>query len=91
MSKCKFFKKEIECLGHLVSGQGISPLKQKIKTLTDLVPTTNLTKGGPIIGLIEYYRKFFPNFSDTIRPLNEITRKNVPFRWTEPCQKLRLH
>ena len=30
MSKCEFFKKEIEYLGHLVSGQGISPMKQKI-------------------------------------------------------------
>ena len=27
MSKCEFFKKEIEYLGHLVSGQGISPMK----------------------------------------------------------------
>ena len=25
MSKCEFFKNEIECLGHIVSSQGISP------------------------------------------------------------------
>ena len=29
MSKCYFFKKEIEYLGHTVSGQGISPMKEK--------------------------------------------------------------
>ena len=38
MSKCDFFKKEIEYLGHLVSGEGISQMKQKIKTITDLPP-----------------------------------------------------
>ena len=40
-----------------------------------------------MIGLIGYYRKFFPVFSDTIRPLNELTRKNVPLKWTEQCQR----
>ena len=32
----KNFKKEIQYLRHLVSGQGISPMKQKIKAITDL-------------------------------------------------------
>ena len=31
----QFFKKEIEYLGHLVSGEGISPMKQKIKAIID--------------------------------------------------------
>ena len=44
MSKCKFFKKEIEYLGHLVSGQGIYPVKQKVKAVTDLAPVTNITE-----------------------------------------------
>ena len=36
VSKCEFLKKEIEHLWHLVSGEGISPMKQKIKAITDL-------------------------------------------------------
>ena len=44
MSKCQLFKKEIEYLGHLVSDQGMSPMKQKIKAITDLAPTTNVTE-----------------------------------------------
>ena len=40
-----------------------------------------------MIGLIGYYRKFFPIFSDTIRPLKELTRKNVPFKWKEQYQR----
>ena len=52
ISKCKFFKNEIEYLGHLVSGQGLSPMRQKIKVITDLAPTTNITEAWHTIGLI---------------------------------------
>ena len=40
MSKWEFSKSEIEYLGQLASGQGISPMKQNVKVITDLVPTT---------------------------------------------------
>ena len=75
MSKCEFLKKKIEYLGHLVSDQGISPMKQKIKAITDLAPTTNITEAQDMIGLIGYYIKFFPILSDTRRPINKLTRK----------------
>ena len=62
-----------EDLGHLVSGQGISPMRQNIKAITDLEPTTNIMEARHMIGLKGYYRKFFPVFSDMIRPLNELS------------------
>ena len=41
-SKCYFFKLHIEYLGHLISGTGIYPLKQKIQAILDLAPPTNI-------------------------------------------------
>ena len=38
-------------------------------------------------GLIGYYRKFVPRFSNLARPLNALTRKNVSFEWTSICQE----
>ena len=52
MSKCKFFKSEIDYLVHLVSRKGISPMKQEMKAITDLAPTTNITEARHMIGLI---------------------------------------
>ena len=40
-----------------------------------------------MIGLIGYYRKIFPILSDMIRPLIELTKKNIPFKWTKQCQR----
>ena len=80
MSKCKFLKSEIEYLGHLISGKGISPMKHKVKAISDLAPTTNIREGRHMIGLIGYYGKFFPIFVYMIQPLNELNKKNVPFK-----------
>ena len=39
------------------------------------------------LGLIGYYRKFVPRFSDIAQPLNALTRKNIAFAWTPTCQE----
>ena len=75
MSKCEFFKNKIEYVGHLVSDQRISPMRQKIKAPKELPPAINITEGRYMIGLIGYYRKIFAIFSDMIRALNELTKK----------------
>ena len=62
-------------------------MRQKIKVIKDLAPTPNITEARHMIDLIGYYRKFFPIFSDMIRPINELTKKTVPFKWTKQCQK----
>ena len=67
--------------------KGIFPMKQKVKAITDLAPTISITAAGHVIGLIGYYRKFFPKLSDMIWLLNKLTRKKVPFKWSEQCQK----
>ena len=48
----QIFKSEIEYLGHLVSGNGFSPMKQTVKFIRDLAATTNITETIIIIGLI---------------------------------------
>ena len=39
------------------------------------------------LGLIRYYCKFVPRFSDLAWPLNAVMRKNVSFEWTPICQE----
>ena len=37
--------------------------------------------------MVLYYRQFFPILSETVRPINRITRKSVPHEWTYTCEK----
>ena len=62
-------------------------MRQKINAITDLECATNITDVRYMTGLVGYYKKFFPVSSDMIRPLNELTKKNIPFKWLGQCQK----
>ena len=66
MFKCQFLKNEIEYIGNLISGKEISPKKHKVKAITNLAPATNISEVRHILGLVCYYRKSFPMFSEII-------------------------
>ena len=85
--KCNFLKKHIQYLGHIVSGEGITPLPKKLDSIQKMLPPKTPKEIKQFLGLIRYYRKFVPRFSDLARPLNPLTRKNVEFEWTPVCQE----
>ena len=85
--KCNFLKKHIQYLGHIVSGEGIAPLPEKLDSIQKMLPPKTPKEVKQFLGSIGYYRKFVPTFSDLAKPLNALTRKNVEFEWTEICQE----
>ena len=68
-SKCNFFKKHIHYLGHLISADGIRPLKDKLDTIRDMPAPCSSKEVKQFLGLAGYYRKFVPHFADLSRPL----------------------
>ena len=76
----------IEYLGHLISGTGMHPLKQKIQAILDLAPPSNVTQVRHILGLASYYRKFIPMFSSVVSLITSLTKRHIPFVWTTACQ-----
>ena len=85
-SKCNFLKRHIQYLGHLISGQGVKPLHEKLESMKSIPPPTTVKEVRQYLGLVGYYRKFVPRFSDIARPLTNLTKKNVDFIWTDKCQ-----
>ena len=86
-SKCNFFKKHIQYLGHLVSGEGIEPLPEKLEAVRKMPPPTTPKEVRQILGLVGYYRKFVPKFADIARPLTNLTKLDVPYEWNNRCQE----
>ena len=86
-SKCDFFKKHIHYLGHLISADGIRPLKDKLDTIRDMPAPCNSKEVKQFLGLAGYYRKFVPHFADLSRPLARLTCKDRVFEWTHKCRK----
>ena len=62
--KCNFLKKHIQYLGHIISGEGITPLPEKLESIQKIQPPKTPKEVKQYFGLIGYYRKFVPKFSD---------------------------
>ena len=89
--KCSFFKKHIQYLGHLVSEKGFEPLPEKLESIRKMPAPRTAKEVKQFLGLIGYYRKFVPRFTDILRPLTKLTHHNVTFEWTEQCTKAFNH
>ncbi|CAB3257988.1 unnamed protein product [Arctia plantaginis] len=87
LEKCQFFCKEIKFLGHIISSQGIRPLPDKIEAIAKAPPPGSITQLQAYLGLLNYYGKFLPRLADHLAPLHNLLRKDVPFCWTETCNK----
>ena len=85
--KCNFLKRHIQYLGHIVLGEGITPLPEKLDSIQKMLPPKTPKEVKQFCGLIGYYRKFVPRFLDLTRPLNALTGKNVEFEWTQIYQE----
>ena len=85
--KCNFLKKHIQYLGHIISGESITSVPEKLESIQKMLPPQNPKEVKQFLGLIGYYRKFVPQFSDLARPLNALTQKNTTFKWTQICQE----
>ena len=84
--KCAFMKKQVQYLGHLISGEGIEPVPEKLNSLKEMAEPTTPKGVKQYLGFVGYYRKFIPKYSDIAKPLTELTKQDVPFEWTERCQ-----
>ena len=84
--KCNFLKAHVQYLGHYISGQGLEPIPEKLKSLQQMPELTDLTEVRKFLGFVRYYRKFIPKYSDIARPLTNLTRKDIPFEWSPTCQ-----
>ena len=85
--KCNFLKKHIQYLGHIILGNGITPVSKKLACIKDMPPLKTAKEVKQFLGLIGYYQKFVPRFADLARPLNMLTQKNIPFEWAPICQE----
>ena len=86
-SKCEFWMKEVQFLGHVVSKNGIHVDPSKIDAVRNWRRPETPTEIRQFLGLAGYYRRFIENFSKIAQLLTMITQKERDFDWGEKREK----
>jgi hypothetical protein len=88
--KCKFFLKQVEWMGFLISEEGVSTISEKVRPILEAQTPENLGQLKSFLGMLQYYHRYFPNVSDKLEPLHALLRKNVKWKWDESQEVRRL-
>src|ERR687885_1514720 len=82
-SKCEFWLREVQFLGHIICKEGIKVDPAKIEAVMNWKSPRNPTEIKSFLGLAGYYRRFIKDFSKIAGPLTKLTRKDVPYKWDD--------
>lgn len=85
--KCKFHKTQTEFLGLIISEGNIGMDPIKLKGVADWPTPRKLKDVQGFMGFANFYRRFIKDFSEIARPLNNLTKKDVPWTWDEEHEK----
>src|ERR1700737_993714 len=83
--KAKLFADRIEFLGHIISSRGIQPTPDKLEKISAFPRPRSVGDIKLFLGLVNYLAQFdyIPGLADHSSILTNLTRKDIPFRWTE--------
>ena len=87
ISKCEFHVTETIYLGLTISKDGIRMDPKKIETIQNWNTPENLKDVQAFIGFANFYRRFVKGFSRIAGPLTAMSKKKIPFVWTDDCAK----
>ncbi len=82
--KCKFGVGEVEFLGHLVDGNGIQMMRDKLEAIAGWPPPGNITQLRQFLGLTGYYRRFIRGYADIASNLTCLLRLDSRYLWQDP-------
>lgn len=72
LSKISLFQKKIHYLGHIISGEGILVVPEKVKAVMEWPILKNAHEVWSFMGLTGYYQRFVEGFSKIAKPITTL-------------------
>jgi len=82
LEKCYFGYEEVTYLGYKISAEGITPELDKTSAIRDMKQPVNQHEVRRYLGLTKFFRRFVPRYAEIARPLSELLKDSVLFKWT---------
>ncbi|KAM4636543.1 uncharacterized protein O3C94_017645 [Discoglossus pictus] len=76
--KCQWARAEVQYLGHWVENGKLRPEPAKIEGITAWLPPKTKKQVMAFLGTTGYYCKCISAYSDTAKPLMDLTKKKLP-------------
>ena len=77
----------MEFLGMIIGQGEIRMDKKKLEAIKEWKPPTSVKGVWLFTGFANFYRKFIPDFSNIVAPLNLLTQKGESWAWTQLQQR----
>uniref|UniRef100_A0A3B3D388 ribonuclease H n=1 Tax=Oryzias melastigma TaxID=30732 RepID=A0A3B3D388_ORYME len=87
LSKCQWCRTKVNYVGLLVGPTGVQPQVGRVQGLKEIAAPTNLKELRSFLGVCNYSRQFIEDYADIAKPLTELLKKDMPFRWSQPQQQ----
>ena len=85
-SKCEFLKDRVEYLGHIIDMDGLHPVLEKVRAITDAPAPSNVSELRSYLGMLQYCVRFLPNLSSELSPLHDLLKDKTPWLWMDKRQ-----
>jgi hypothetical protein len=86
LPKCQIGE-EVHILGWVRDADGIRPDPDKLKKLQEMERPRNVQEVQTFLGLVRFLADSTAHLDKVLTPLNQLTKKNRTFEWTEVEQK----
>ena len=83
IEKIKLREKKVTYIGHTLSAEGVTPGEDKVKSIIQMPTPQDVTGIKRFLGMIQYIDKFIKNLRTRTENMRRLTRKDVPWNWTE--------
>lgn len=82
ISKCYFFARQFEYLGHIITVDGTRANPKKIEVIKNYPRPMTVKQIQSFLGLCNYFRRYVRDYSRISKPLTTLLKKEQPFVWT---------
>ena len=89
--KSIFRCEKIKYLGYLVSQNGIEPDPEKFDPITKASDPDSKPALQSILGSLQYYSRFVPNFAELAAPLFDLCKRDTEFRFDSEHKGILTH
>jgi hypothetical protein len=87
IEKCKIGVNQLDFLGKVVKKEGTSTHPDKVRAIKEMPKPENLSEIRNFLGAVNHYSQYVRNMTNHRAPLDELLKKDVRWKWSNPCQQ----